>query len=48
MSEAKLETAGGSAEASRATLSREELWLAYAAMFILVAAIAFTVGAILA
>jgi len=48
MSEAKLETAAGTEKASREILSREELWLAYAAMFILVAAIAFTVGAILA
>ena len=39
-------THGARPEARASTLSREELALAYAAMFVLAAAIAFTVGAI--
>lgn len=35
-------------EAPRESLPREERWLAYSAMAVLAAAIAFTVGAILA
>lgn len=45
MNEAKLHT--GVPAARTSSLSREELGLAYAAMFVLAAAIAFTVGAIL-